>query len=1064
MIHIKKISLFLSIVTIFVVAFVISPKKVFAKEVDSFSYKNVYDALPKKFQTSDYVFENDGITYIKFASNKGNIYRTSVKKSSGKKDYLYCVNYNKHIIFNKTYSAQNNLFNNSLRSRIGLALYHGPSQWGELADSAFSTGNSVMDYYMTQCVIHALIFKYGENKTDFGINFSNYEFDSKASTLQKKTKLFYDFCCKTPITLTNGHFQPVKFSFKKPKSNQLFMNGDVLISDKIECLTDPDNASVDGFTRKVKSEMSNESIFHIQSESNSYNSSFQIVSKVTDLDSMNPGKYSFSMEENVNFKPYIAGFWNCTDKDFANKGQEVGGLIENAKSVSDKIMFDFLIGEVTLSKTDSLSGEIIPDATFELLQFDDTQNTYVPYKHLAYNESSRMYESGNIYISSNNHEAKFKIVESSSGAYHVNDWSGTIFQLTDNQVTFHYDVENMPVRGRLDIHKVGEEVTFEDESFIYDKTINLKNIIFSVYAETDIYEKGNLLYKANEKVADIKTDEAGSGALDNLPLGKYYLNETSTLKQCILDGETYHFQISRDEKGEFSKITYELKNKLKKCDINLFKYYYENADAEQKKKIPLSGAKFGIYAAEDIYNLSGNCIVKKDTLLKEAVTNQDGKVVFKDLYLADYYLKELEAPEGFVIHESIIPVSQNTFELLNSKQNYTSDIECMNNKQTFQLEILKNGDSFQRIDSKSSENGEFYTYILNEAPIENVEISLYNENNELIEKQSTDKNGIVRFSHLETGTYYYAENSAPKEYILDSEKHYVTIAADDRNKMGSSTSATETVLVESDDKGVMQEPVIKTSFSNKLFSTHLHITKLGEVAEIESDKLVFNTKTLEGITFGIYQNFDYLFPEGNTVPSNACLGYIITDRNGEGYFDGVLPAGQYYLRELKTSPGYLLDEEAHYFNVTAENKDCDVFLNNEKNTLTNYLAKASVQIYKTDADTKKPLKNVEFTLYNDQNKEIGKYKTNRKGYIVVENLPYGSYYFVETKCPKGYYSTNNKYYFNLESPDTITLNITNQPILKLGFNEHYKAYMLICIIIMAAIFIWSFYMKKGGEH
>ena len=136
----------------------------------------------------------------------------------------------------------------------------------------------------------------------------------------------------------------------------------------------------------------------------------------------------------------------------------------------------------------------------------------------------------------------------------------------------------------------------------------------------------------------------------------------------------------------------------------------------------------------------------------------------------------------------------------------------------------------------------------------------------------------------------------------------------------------------------------------------------------------------------------------------------------------------------------------------------------KKNTLTNYLAKASVQIYKTDADTKKPLKNVEFTLYNDQNKEIGKYKTNRKGYIVVENLPYGSYYFVETKCPKGYYSTNNKYYFNLESPDTITLNITNQPILKLGFNEHYKAYMLICIIIMAAIFIWSFYMKKGGEH
>ena len=1066
MIQLKKISLLMFTVFTFLVTFIsFSFDKVYAKEVNYYSYKSIHDALPKKFQKTDYVFESDGIAYIQFANNNDNIYKTSVKKSVSKQDYLYCMNYNKHILFNKSYSAKNDLFNNLLRSKIGIALYHGPSQWGELADSAFSTGNSILDYYMTQCVIHSLISKYGAGKANYGIDFTNFTFVKDADTLKKKTKLFYDFCCKADVTLSNGHFQPVAFSFKQPKNNRLNLNDDILVSEKIDCVTNKDNAPVSSFTRQIAGTLFNDSPFHIQNDSDTYNSSFQVSANIKDLDLFNPGKYTFYITENVNFKPYIAGFWNCTDKDFENKGQEVGGLIETSKNTTDKMSFELLIGKVSIRKKDSISDDIITDASFDLLQFDDTQNTYVPYSKLMYNETTQLYESGNVYINSNNKNAKFKLVESSPGANHLNDWEGVEFQMTDNEFSFHYDVENTPVRGRLDIHKTGEDATFNDNSFIYDKTINLANIVFSVYATNDIYEKDKLLYKANDKIADIKTKEDGSASLDNLPIGKYYLKESSTSKLHVLDDKIHYFEISCNKDGRYSAITYDFTNKLKRCDIKLFKFFYESNDRENKKKIPLKDAKFGLYAAEDIYNLSGTCIVKKDSLLQEGISNEEGKVVFKNLLLANYYIKELEAPKGFVIHESIIPVSESSFELSNSQQNYIANIECMNNKQMFQLEISKNGDILQNIEEKSTENGNFFSYILSEAPISAVQFSLYNENDELIESKMTDKDGMVRFSHLEIGTYYYIENSAPKEYILDSEKHYITLTADERNKSNTNENSEISLVATDNSNGTMMEPVIKSSLHNNLFTTHLHITKLGEISDINSNKLIYSTKALEGITFGVYQNFDYLLPEGNTVPANTCIGYIVTDQNGEGHFDGIIPIGQYYLKELKTSNGYLIDEELHYFNVTADNnEDCNVILNKENNTFVNYLAKASVQIYKTDANTNKPLKNVEFTLYNNDNEEIGKYKTNRKGYILVENLPYGSYYFIETKCPKGYYSTNNKYYFNLESQETITLNITNQPILKLGFNEHYKLYMMICILIICSIFIWGLYMKKGDRH
>lgn len=59
-------------------------------------------------------------------------------------------------------------------------------------------------------------------------------------------------------------------------------------------------------------------------------------------------------------------------------------------------------------------------------------------------------------------------------------------------------------------------------------------------------------------------------------------------------------------------------------------------------------------------------------------------------------------------------------------------------------------------------------------------------------------------------------------------------------------------------------------------------------------------------------------------------------------------------------------------------------------------------IEKQDDNTKIPLENAEFTLFNENKEIIGTYKTNNNGIIQIDNLNYGNYYLKENKAPKGY--------------------------------------------------------------
>ncbi len=207
--------------------------------------------------------------------------------------------------------------------------------------------------------------------------------------------------------------------------------------------------------------------------------------------------------------------------------------------------------------------------------------------------------------------------------------------------------------GTIIINKDGEFLTdinlvkghWYDFVFDYFRK-SLAGVTFEVYAAEDIVSPDGLdtvYYEKDELVAEIVTNDKGIASIENLPIGKYYLVETKTIDGFVLDSTPIEADLSYIDQN--TKVVYagmDVTNERQKVHITVIK-----RDAETKEA--LEGAVFGLYAKEDIFNADGRLIVAKDTFVEKAVTGKDGRVTFiSDLPLGKYYVKEMEAPKGYV--------------------------------------------------------------------------------------------------------------------------------------------------------------------------------------------------------------------------------------------------------------------------------------------------------------------------------------------------------------------------------------------------------------------------------
>ena len=215
--------------------------------------------------------------------------------------------------------------------------------------------------------------------------------------------------------------------------------------------------------------------------------------------------------------------------------------------------------------------------------------------------------------------------------------------------------------GTIIVNKDGEFVTDikEVKGHWYDMIFNffkkpMAGITFDVFAAEDIVSPDGLdtiYYHKDNKVDTIVTDDKGYAALENLPLGRYYLVETKTIEGFVLLEDPIEADVTYvDQDTPIVYAGMDITNERVRVEIEITKKDATNDEA-------LEGATFGLFAKEDIKNAEGKTLVKADDEIEEAVSGKDGKVKFvSDLPLGKYYVKEMKAPAGYVKSDEVFDI------------------------------------------------------------------------------------------------------------------------------------------------------------------------------------------------------------------------------------------------------------------------------------------------------------------------------------------------------------------------------------------------------------------------
>ena len=382
-----------------------------------------------------------------------------------------------------------------------------------------------------------------------------------------------------------------------------------------------------------------------------------------------------------------------------------------------------------------------------------------------------------------------------------------------------------------------EKILEQDEIFGIGKNNEIKNISFGLYAKEDVVSSSGTVIPADGLIEIITLDEnEAATANTDLPFGSYYIKEIATDEHYILSDIQYPFTFKYA--GQDTE-TVEIKvNDGKPIENKLIYGSVSGKKIDENGEV-LGGALIGIFKADETE-------FTKEHAIMTATSEKDGSFSFAKVPYGKWIVREIEAPEGFVLDDT------------------SYEVNIGENKQVIEVEItdeyIHGNIELTKVDADYPDNKltgatfEVYKDVNGDGKLD--------DGDELIGNLEETATGIYEMKELLYGKYLVRETKAPEGFVLDKGVY--------------------SVFIEKDETTYKVENKAGVGFINEAMKGNLKIKKTSSDGKVE------------GFTFRV-------------TGVNGYDSTFTTDKNGEISVDG-LRIGEYTVSEVSdnVSAGYIL--------------------------------------------------------------------------------------------------------------------------------------------------------------
>ena len=382
-----------------------------------------------------------------------------------------------------------------------------------------------------------------------------------------------------------------------------------------------------------------------------------------------------------------------------------------------------------------------------------------------------------------------------------------------------------------------EKVLEQNDTFGIGTNDEIKNISFGLYAKEDIVSSSGTVIPAEGLIEIITLDENGTAiANTDLPFGSYYIKEIATDEHYILSDTQYPFTF--EYAGQDTEIV-EIKVNDGKPIENKLIYGSVSGKKIDENGEALGGALIGIFKADESE-------FTKEHAIMTATSEKDGSFSFAKVPYGKWIVREIEAPEGFVLDDT------------------SYEVNIGENEQVIEVEItdeyIHGNIELTKVDADYPDNKltgatfEVYKDVNGDGKLD--------DGDELIGNLEETATGIYEMKELLYGKYLVRETKAPEGFVLDKGIY--------------------SVFIEKDETTYKVENKAGVGFINEAMKGNLKIKKTSSDGKVE------------GFTFRV-------------TGVNGYDSTFTTDKNGEISVDG-LRIGEYTVSEVSdnVSAGYIL--------------------------------------------------------------------------------------------------------------------------------------------------------------